>query len=166
MSNAYAEQLAKSKKVNMRKWCQRPGSKDENGNTVYFTQQSHKDECDVNKIIAKYDKTGLISHVQKIEARYGDVTGVDFRKAQDLYLNAQAMFDSMPAEIKKRFNQSAGEFLEFMDNPDNRDEAIELGLIEHDVTPETDGLGEHVKKEDDQKKEKVHKDGPEKEKVA
>ena len=153
MSIAYAKKLKKEKKVDMRKWCQRPGKRDEEGNILYFTEQAHKKECDVNHIIAKYDRTGLLSHVQQIEARYGDVTGVDFRTAQDLYLNAQKMFGSLPADIKKRFNQSAGDFLEFMENPNNRDEAIKLGLIRGDYSEETDGLGEHVKHPDDYEKE-------------
>lgn len=133
----------------MREHCQRPGTRDEDGKIVYFTEQHHKKECDVNLIIKKFDKTGLITHVQKLEARYGDVTGLDFRKAQDLVINAQSMFDDLPADIRKRFRNDAGEFLEFMENADNRDEAIKLGLIDTEFTEETDGLGEHVKKPDD-----------------
>lgn len=157
MSNLYAKKLEKDGNVDMRVWCQRPGKKDKDGNIIYFTEQHHKKECDVNAIISKYDKTGLIMHVQTMEAKYGDVSGADFRAAQDLFLRAQSMFDAMPAEIKKRFNQNAGQFLEFMENPDNREEAIELGLIRGDQRAEYDGLGEHVsaddyKKEEDRKK--------------
>lgn len=155
MSLAYAEEAKKTKgKVNMRKWCQRPGAKNKKGETIYFTEQSHKEECDVNNIIQKYDRTGIITHVSKIEARYGDCTGADFRAAQDLYLNAQKMFDDLPAHIKKRFNQNAGELLEFMDDEKNRDEAIELGLIHESTPAEKDGLGEHVQAADDHKKDK------------
>lgn len=148
MSRAYAEKLQKEKKVDMRKWCQRPGKRTEDGKIQYFTQQNHKRECDVNWIIRKYDKTGILDHVQRIEARYGDVTGADFRKAQDLFINAHNMFNDLPADIKKRFRQSPAEFLEFMENPANRDEAIKLGLIKADSPPEKDGLGEHVSADD------------------
>lgn len=165
MSNAYAIAVKGKKKVNMRTWCQRPGTRDEDGNIVYFTEQSHKDQCDVNKIIEKYDRTGLLTHVTKIEARFGDVTGVDFRRAQDIYINAQKMFDDLPAHVKKRFNQNAGELLEFMENEENRKEAIELGLIAPETPPEKDGLGEHVKA-DDYEKEKDEKDVKEKKATA
>ena len=149
MSLAYREAVQKNKKVNMRKWCQRPGARDKKtGKILYFTEQSHKAMCDVNNIVAKYDKTGIITHVQKIEARFGDVTGLEFRRAQDIYVNAQAMFDNLPANIKKRFNQNAGELLAFMENEENREEAIELGLIKRETPPEKDGLGEHVKADD------------------
>lgn len=153
MSRLYREKLEKEKKVDMRKWCQRPGRRDKNGKPVYFTQQNHKRECDVNYIIAKYDKTGIISRVQQIEARYGDVTGADFRKAQDLVLNAQNMFDQLPADIKKRFDQNAGKLLEFMENEENRGEAIKLGLIKASTPEEKDGIGEHVKPDDYEKKD-------------
>lgn len=151
MSLEYAKKLEKDGKVDMRVWCQRPGKRDIDGNPMYFTEQHHKKECDVNHIIMKYDKSGLITHVQTIEARYGDVTGVDFRKAQDLYLNAQAMFEALPAEIRKRFKNDAGEYLEFMDDESNRDEAIKLGLIREEFAEDSDGIGEHVKSADDYK---------------
>lgn len=149
MSVAYAEQKPKD----MRKWCQRPGRKDAEGNNVYLTQQNHKRECDVNYIVQKYDRTGLITHVQQMEARYGDVSGADFRTAQDLYLNATQMFDNLPAEIKKYFSQSPAEFLEFMEDPDNREKAIELGLISKDTDADMDGLGEHITADDYKKAE-------------
>lgn len=158
MSNAYEIELKKSKKVDMRKWCQRPGKKDDKGKPIYFTQQNHKRECDVNYIVAKYDKTGIIDKVQSIEARYGDVTGADFRKAQDLYLNASNMFEQMPKEIKKRFRQNAGDFLEFMENPENREEAIKLGLIAKDSDEDRDGLGEHVTADEYDKIEEEEKE--------
>ena len=140
MSRAYAKELKKHGEVDMRIWCQRPGKRDEKGKKVYFTEQSHKKECDINQIIKKYDQSGVLQHVQKMEARYGDVTGVDFRNAQDLYINAQASFDQLPPDIRKRFKNNAGIFLEFMENPDNRAEAIELGLIKKEWKEETDGL--------------------------
>ncbi len=128
----------------MREFCQRPGRVDDKGNTVYFTEQAHKDACDVNKIVRKYDKTGLISHVSKIEAQFGDVTGVDFKDAMDLITNANFMFDQLPADIRKRFNNDPRYLLTFMEDENNRDEAIALGIIDARWTPETDGLGEHI----------------------
>lgn len=136
----------------MRIFCQRPGKRDENGNIQYFTEQAHKDTCDVNKIIQKYDKTGLISHVSKIEAQFGDMTGADFKAMQDKVANATSMFNELPSEIRNRFKNNPYGLLKFMENPDNRAEAIKLGIINPDWTPETDGLGEHVKLNENVKK--------------
>lgn len=129
----------------MRELCQRPGRHDEHGNIIYFTEQAHKDACDVNKIIRKYDKTGLISHISKIEGQFGDVSGEDFKSMQDTIVRAQQMFDQLPSEIRVKFQNSPQTLLAFMDDPNNRQEAIDLGLIRADWTEATDGLGEHVK---------------------
>lgn len=36
------------------------------------TQQHFMDSCDINKILAKYRKTGVIEHVKRAKAMYGD----------------------------------------------------------------------------------------------
>jgi hypothetical protein len=38
------------------------------------------------------------------------------------------MFMSLPAKIRSRFQNDPGAFLDFVQNPENRDEMIELGL--------------------------------------
>lgn len=129
----------------MREYCQRPGRVDDDGNIIYTTEQHHKEMCDVNNIIKKYDKTGIIGHVSKFEAKFGDFTGLDFKDANDLVIEAKQSFSMLPSKIRKRFRNSPEEFLKFFEDPNNRDEAIQLGLIDKNWTPETDGLGEHVK---------------------
>ena len=129
----------------MRLWCQRPGKHGDDGKPLYTTEQSHKKECDVNQIIKKYDKTGLIQHVSRFEAKYGDTRGVDFKAAMDLIAGAESSFETLPAKVRKRFKNSPKEMLDFMDDPKNREEAVKLGLIRNDWTEQTDGLGEHVK---------------------
>ena len=156
MSKAYRE-LTKTESnptttKEMREHCKRPGTMDENGNPIYFTEQAHKDICNVNNIIKKYDKTGIITHVSQFEAQYGDMTGMDFKQAQDLVLGAQKKFDELPSKIRKYFDNTPEKLLEFMENPDNREKAIELGLINPNWTELTDGLGEHIKIGENEKK--------------
>lgn len=146
MSNAFYEKYGNKKvsKAELKKWCQRPGKTLEDGSPAYTTEQAHKKQCDVNEIIRKYDKTGLIAHTVKFEHKYGDATGADFKEAMDMVLGAQAMFDELPIHVKKRFDQSPEKYLKFFEDENNRDEAIKLGLINEAWTPDTDGLGEHV----------------------
>lgn len=136
----------------MREFCQRPGKKDEDGNLIYMTEQHFKDTCDVNKIIRKYDKTGLINHVNEVEAKYGDMTGLDYKAAMDLVVKIGQEFEQFPSHIRNRFRNSPEKYLEFMENPENREEAIKLGLVRADVLEELDGLGEHVITDKDGKK--------------
>jgi len=162
MSKAYCKEFGiegiPTTDPEMRVYCQRPGKKDKDGKPLYFTEQNHKKECDVNYIIKKYDKTGLINHIQTIEAEFGDVTGMDFQAMQNKVANAKTKFNALPAEIRSRFDNDPAELLKFMDDPNNREEGIKLGLIHEDTPESIDGFGEHVKKEDafqvpDQKKE-------------
>lgn len=147
MSDEFWKKYKKNQatKEQMRKWCQRPGLTTKDGKPMYTTQQNHKKECDVNEIIKKYDKQGLIIHVSKIEAKYGDLTGNDFKEMQDKVTNAISMFNELPSKIRNRFDNHPAELLRFMENPENRKEAERLGLIDPRWTEETDGLGEHVK---------------------
>jgi phage internal scaffolding protein len=149
MGKAYRIELGKEGQVitsnEMRNLCQRPGKMDENQNPIYTTEQSHKDQCNVNKIIAKYDREGIIRHVSRIEAKFGDLDGKDFKDMQDQIITAKNMFMELPSEIRNRFKNDPAKLLEFMEDSQNRDEAIKLGLIDERWTPETDGLGEHVK---------------------
>lgn len=131
--------------VDMRIHCQRPGKSDSEGKPIYFTEQSHKDQCDVNNIIKKYDRDGLILHISKFEGKFGDMSGLDFKEIHDKVINAKLMFDELPSEIRNRFRNSPQELLTFMDDPGNREEAIKLGIVREEWTPETDGIGEHVK---------------------
>lgn len=151
MSKEYREAMVamnggkKLTKKQLRTFCSRPGAKMEDGSPLYMTEQSHKRECDINYILKKYDKTGLITNVSKFEAQYGDIPAITYKEAMDLVTGAQRQFDILPSNIRKRFDHDPAKFLEFFENSENRKEAIELGLINPNWTELTDGLGEHVK---------------------
>jgi phage internal scaffolding protein len=96
-----------------------------------LTQQHFAHEADVRNIIKQYDKTGLIANVQKGVAQYGDYSEVnEYREALDLVNNANASFAELPAELREMFQNNAGNFLEFVTNPENNEKMIELGLKE------------------------------------
>lgn len=158
MSKEYRETtgLNGERKVSeeMRLFCQRPGRKDEDGKPLYFTEQSHKDHCNVNHIINKYDKTGILTHMNTIEAKFGDMTGNDYKTMLDTVLEAKRNFKELPSNIRKRFDNNPEKLLAFMENPANRDEAIKLGLIDGRWSEATDGLGEHIKS-DSERQDKI-----------
>lgn len=96
-----------------------------------LTQQHYKDECDVINIIKRHDRNGIIEHVQRGQARYGDFSAVsDYREALDLVRDAQSEFMSIPSDIRKKFDNDPGKFYEFVSNPENKEELIEMGFIE------------------------------------
>lgn len=96
-----------------------------------LTQQHFKEECDVINIIKKHDRNGIIEHVQRGQARYGDFSEVaDYREALDLVRDAQQEFMSVPSDIRKKFDNDPGKFYEFVSNPDNKEELKLMGFIE------------------------------------
>jgi len=94
------------------------------------TKQAFKAECDINTIIARFLRTGQIDMAQRLEPRYGDCTGIEFQSAMLKVKEAQSLFSELPSAIRSRFRNEPAEFLTFIQDPNNRDEAIKLGLIE------------------------------------
>ncbi len=94
------------------------------------TKQSMRAECDINNIMQKFQKTGVIDFVNKHAPQYGDATGVDFQNSMEIVARANEMFADLPSSVRKRFNNDPQELLEFCENPGNRQEAIKLGLLD------------------------------------
>lgn len=94
-------------------------------------QQNLKDRTDINLIMAKYHKTGLIDWVKDpSKADYGDFSQVeDYQTALHQVMEAQEAFMTLSAKVRNKFSNDPAKFIEFMQNPENKDEAIELGLI-------------------------------------
>lgn len=102
---------------------------DEGNPSIGRTKQSHKDECDINVILRKYDKTGLITHVNTAAAQYGDFTEInEYQESLNLVINAQNAFDELPSSIRKKFGNDPGAFFEFVTDPANEAACVEMGL--------------------------------------
>lgn len=98
-----------------------------------LTKQHMKDECDINKIIARYEKTGLLTHMRQIEPQYLDTTGIDYEAALNVVAQTNSIFESLPAQLRNKFENDPTQFLDYMHNPDNYSEAVELGLMHPSV---------------------------------
>lgn len=95
-----------------------------------LTQQHFKDECDINILYARYLETNEMPQVLD-GLSYGNFEGIfDFQTAMNSVRQAQGMFDQLPARIKNRFDNDPGKLLNFLNDQDNRDEAIFLGLLQ------------------------------------
>lgn len=103
---------------------------DEDGNpAIGRCKQSHKAECDINNILRNYDRTGLITHVNRSTAEYGDYSEVnEFQDSLNMVISATDSFMELPSEIRKKFGNDPGNFFEFATDPKNAAEMVELGL--------------------------------------
>lgn len=111
------------------------------GSDLYFdpelepsmTHQSFASECDINNIINQYEVTGFLNHTNPLPPMQGDFSeygpGTDFLSAQNYLVEAQASFDALPAKIRARFQNNPAELLNFLEDPENRSDAIKLGLL-------------------------------------
>lgn len=98
-----------------------------------LTKQSFRDEVNINKIIARYEKTGMVEHLNKKAPFYGDVSGlVDYQSALNVVKEAEDLFMGMSAEIRSRFNNDPQLMIEFLSDARNKEEAIKLGIVNPD----------------------------------
>lgn len=81
---------------------------------VTKTKQSFKDECDINKLVDKYTKTGAISHVNKHAGSYGYASAADFTESMQIVAKGQTMFQELPSKIRTKFDNDPAKFLEFV----------------------------------------------------
>jgi len=102
-----------------------------------LTQQQFKDESDINTIVDRFMKSGVMPTPTNMP-QYMDYEGVfDFQSAMNTVRAADENFMRMDAKIRARFNNSPQEFLEFFANTENTEEAIRLGLAIPQAVAET-----------------------------
>lgn len=102
------------------------------------TQQAPAIDCDINEIVRKWTQQGIQPEVYAREPQYGDVSeGLTYRQALDKVLEAQDAFNLVPPNIRARFHNDPAEYLDFLNDPSNLEEAIKLGLAIRSEAPST-----------------------------
>lgn len=95
-----------------------------------MTKQSFVDECDINKIIARFEKTGMIENVNRRKPFYGDVTSLrSYQESLNVVQEAEQLFRDMDAHVRARFENDPAQMIAFLADAKNRDEAVKLGMI-------------------------------------
>lgn len=83
----------------------------------------------INSIMTRFSKTGLLPMVDATKAKYGDFTqAMSFKDALILKRESDEAFMKLPAKIRERFDNNTDKFMAFMSDPDNKDEIVKLGL--------------------------------------
>lgn len=98
------------------------------------TKQAFKDSADVNNIMLRYQKTGVLPQMIKSNPTYGDFSNpVDLMGAYDLVRKAEEQFAGLPSRVRERFGNNPTEFLKFATDARNREEMGKLGLLKEDA---------------------------------
>jgi len=93
------------------------------------TKQSMKDECDINLIMKKFEKTGILPDMIKENPQYGDFSEpIEYRESLEIVRHAKEQFENLSAKVRARFDNNPEAFLEFATNPENAKEMVDLGL--------------------------------------
>jgi len=94
-----------------------------------LAQQHARDESDINTIVKRFGLTGELPSGVRAPS-YGDFTdATDYHTALNAVIAADAAFMQLPADVRTRFNNDAGAFVDFVSDDNNRAEAEKLGLV-------------------------------------
>ncbi|AXH76104.1 MAG: internal scaffolding protein [Microviridae sp.] len=94
-----------------------------------LTKQEFKEECDINTIIERFGLAYQMPEGTRMPT-YGDFTGLDsYHEAMNAIAQAGESFDVLPASVRARFQNNPGQFVDFVLDEKNREEAVKLGLV-------------------------------------
>lgn len=95
--------------------------------------QDARDEVDINTIVRRFGLTGKLPEDVPAPS-YGDFVGItSYHDAMNAVAKAHESFDAMPADVRSRFQNDPGQFVEFCSDPANVDEMRKLGLVVPEV---------------------------------
>jgi phage internal scaffolding protein len=93
-----------------------------------LAQQHFKEHCDINRIVAQYAKTGLVPQSAATPMAEDFVGITDYHTAMNVIRRGDEAFSSLSADVREKFKNDAGRFVDFCLDPENLDEVIALGL--------------------------------------
>jgi len=94
------------------------------------TKQEFAAECDINNIMSRYLKTGIIDHVRDSAPQFLDASPLEFQEAMQIVAQAETLFEELPSSIRERFENDATKLLEFVHDPANIAESVTMGFLD------------------------------------
>lgn len=95
-----------------------------------LTRQEFAEECDINTIMARYETTGQLPINNGAEPRYVDFTAFpdDLMGTMSQLSQATDAFMTLPAKVRREFDNDPHMFVDFASDPSNIDQLREWGL--------------------------------------
>lgn len=100
------------------------------------TQQQFKDEVDINTIVERFGVTGETPPQMTFPNEQDFTEAFDFQTSMNVIVQAREAFMTLPAKTRARFQNDPQQFMEFVHNNENADEAIKMGLAIKRPPPE------------------------------
>lgn len=104
-----------------------------------LTRQSEAKDCDINVIVARFEKTGQLPLFE--EGFYADVSEVgDYRSALEKVEMAERAFMALPAKIREEYGNDPAVFLDALVTDPQLRERLDVGERPKPVeTPSAEG---------------------------
>lgn len=96
-----------------------------------MTKQEFVRESDINNIVKHFSPNHMahLTAMVRDTGRFEDLPdSVDYQESLHLVRDAEQAFMALPSKVRDQFGQDPAEFLAFITNPANLDEARKLGL--------------------------------------
>lgn len=101
------------------------------------TQQHFERETNINSIVSRYQKTGVLPTALIREVQFGEV-GPDLISSLNKIKAAKEQFQLLPAKIREEFKNDPDVFMRFLADPHNYEKAKSLGIVEEKVVEKTE----------------------------
>lgn len=106
-----------------------------------LTQQSFQDEADINVMLTRYGFESLIqSNPNPALAQDFTTSPHDFHEACELVRTAQESFAALPPQVRARFDNDPVRLMRFIDDSNNYEEALRLGIVVKRPPADEEGL--------------------------
>ena len=104
-----------------------------------MTQEHFREETEILNIIRRHDRNGVIDHINKGSAIYGDFSEItDYRDMIHKLREADSAFAQVPSDIRKRFENDPAKFFNFVTDPNNHAQLADMGLVmKKELEPKT-----------------------------
>ena len=100
------------------------------------TKQDLKDQCDINKIFARFKRDGVLNHINANQPIFTDFTANDYQECLNKVIDADNAFLALPSNIRERFANDPQRLLSFIQDESNYEEGFKLGLFNARPAPE------------------------------
>lgn len=94
-----------------------------------LTQQSFTDDANINVIAQRFGLNDIPSQPLDPSLFRDTTNDPELRDVLELHRAARDQFMALPAKLRKRFHNSPGELWNFVNDPENAEEAVRLGLL-------------------------------------
>lgn len=100
------------------------------------TKQSHKDECDIHRILKQYSRTGILEHVNRSQPMFENLPDPeDYQTSLHRIMLAQDSFAALPSSVREHFGNDPARFLSAFSDQRQHDYLREVGLLKPVAPP-------------------------------